>query len=166
MEQDKAATFKKNNASTFWLYVDSRQHHDLQGEVWHELSGDVFRYVSVQQLLLFVDRHLDRYGYLPPTHRMRRWTGQADWSDEEEFTVSPRLRKKEQATIPSFVVRVQFRQNATWQGTIQWLEGGQTTAFRSTLELIRLMEQVVDQCDLPGSEVDEQDGEWAEAQEN
>lgn len=46
----------------------------------------------------------------------------------------------EQAT---FVVHVQLRQNATWQGTIQWLEEEKTQKFRSVLEMLKLMDQAL-----------------------
>lgn len=39
----------------------------------------------------------------------------------------------------TFIVRVQQRQNATWQGTIQWTQAGQTQSFQSTLELLMMM---------------------------
>ncbi len=48
----------------------------------------------------------------------------------------------EQAT---FVVQVQFRQNATWQGTIQWLEEKESRKFRSLLEMIKLMDEALTQ---------------------
>ncbi len=38
-----------------------------------------------------------------------------------------------------FFVRVQYRFNSSWQGTIQWLDGRQKTIFRSTLELGNLI---------------------------
>ncbi|NLY38278.1 MAG: hypothetical protein GX044_03140 [Firmicutes bacterium] len=39
----------------------------------------------------------------------------------------------------TFHVRIHFRQNADWQGTVQWLDGKKTATFRSTLELAKLM---------------------------
>ena len=41
--------------------------------------------------------------------------------------------------VATFRVRILFRQNASWQGTITWLEGKQEQSFRSVLELILLM---------------------------
>ncbi len=38
-----------------------------------------------------------------------------------------------------FFVRVQYRCNSSWQGTIQWLDGKQQTIFRSALELGHLI---------------------------
>lgn len=43
--------------------------------------------------------------------------------------------------LATFVVSVLFRQNATWQGTIQWVEGRQTRQYRSVNELMRLMDE-------------------------
>ncbi len=38
-----------------------------------------------------------------------------------------------------FFVRVQYRRNSSWQGTIQWLNGRKTSVFRSALELGNLI---------------------------
>ncbi len=39
-----------------------------------------------------------------------------------------------------FFVRVQYRCNSSWQGTIQWLDGKQQVIFRSALELGNLID--------------------------
>ncbi len=44
----------------------------------------------------------------------------------------------------TFAIRILFRQNASWQGSITWVEGKQEQAFRSVLELILLMSSVLD----------------------
>lgn len=43
----------------------------------------------------------------------------------------------------TFIVQVQFQQNATWQGSIHWSEENKTQHFRSTLELIKLMDEAI-----------------------
>lgn len=54
------------------------------------------------------------------------------------------IQKGEVGASPAtFVVTVKCRQNATWQGSVQWLEKKKTLHFRSTLELIRLMDEAV-----------------------
>ena len=52
-----------------------------------------------------------------------------------ESTESPPIKSL------TFIIKVLFRQNATWQGTIQWIEGRQTRQYRSVNELIRLMDE-------------------------
>lgn len=44
----------------------------------------------------------------------------------------------------SFLLQVQFQRNSTWQGTIQWLEENKTQNFRSTLEMLKLMEEAIE----------------------
>ena len=43
----------------------------------------------------------------------------------------------------SFLVRIKYRQNTSWQGTVQWLDGKQTRWFRSCLELVMLIEEAL-----------------------
>ena len=43
----------------------------------------------------------------------------------------------------TFTVRVMFRQNASWQGSVIWQEGRQEQSFRSVLELIFLIDSAM-----------------------
>ncbi|NLM46303.1 MAG: hypothetical protein GX200_05850 [Firmicutes bacterium] len=43
----------------------------------------------------------------------------------------------------AFLIRIQFRQNTSWQGTIQWLDEKKTAHFRSMLEMILLMHEAL-----------------------
>ena len=45
--------------------------------------------------------------------------------------------------LATFAVRLIFRQNASWQGSITWLEGEVEQSFRSVLELILLMDSAL-----------------------
>jgi hypothetical protein len=46
--------------------------------------------------------------------------------------------KQDRAT---FLVHIKFRQNATWQGSITWMEQEKTQNFRSALEMLKLMDE-------------------------
>ena len=37
-------------------------------------------------------------------------------------------------------MRIMFRQNSSWQGTVTWVDGKMEESFRSVLELIILMD--------------------------
>ena len=43
----------------------------------------------------------------------------------------------------TFTIQIQFQQNATWQGTINWAEGDKSQKFRSELEMLKLMMEAV-----------------------
>lgn len=47
-------------------------------------------------------------------------------------------------SLATFVVNVQYRQNATWQGKIVWANKEIDCTFRSALEMIKLMDQALE----------------------
>ena len=45
----------------------------------------------------------------------------------------------------TFVIQVQYRQNATWQGQVVWSEKNERKPVRSELELIKLIDSATEQ---------------------
>jgi hypothetical protein len=54
--------------------------------------------------------------------------------------------------LGNFMVRVQHRQNGTWQGRITWVEENRTVNFRSIWEMIKLMENALENQETAGQE--------------
>ena len=54
--------------------------------------------------------------------------------------------------IGTFIVRVQHRQNSSWQGRITWMEQNKTVNFRSVWEMVKLIEDAVDTVSVPEDE--------------
>ena len=42
----------------------------------------------------------------------------------------------------SFIVKILGTENASWQGTVTWIDQNRVMPFRSALELIKLMDSV------------------------
>ncbi len=60
---------------------------------------------------------------------------------EEEMAADTNIIPMQAETKATFVIDVQYRQHASWQGTITWAEKGETRRFRSVLEMLRLMSE-------------------------
>jgi len=43
----------------------------------------------------------------------------------------------------SFVIRILDNQHSSWQGTVTWLENNKTRPFRSTMELILMVDRAL-----------------------
>jgi len=54
----------------------------------------------------------------------------------------------------TFLVKILFRQNYSWQGNIFWIENGRSLHFRSFLELVTLMQEAMEKSCTPGVEYD------------
>ena len=44
----------------------------------------------------------------------------------------------------TFVVKIKYQENATWQGSVQWVDQNIEKPFRSALELIKLIDSAMD----------------------
>ena len=64
--------------------------------------------------------------------------------------------------IGTFIVRVQHRQNSSWQGRITWMEEDKTIQFRSVWEMIKLIESAVNS--ISESEEGEPEENWFSAE--
>lgn len=47
----------------------------------------------------------------------------------------------------TFIVEVCCRENASWQGKVTWADKGRSQHFRSALELLKMMDQALDEND-------------------
>lgn len=43
----------------------------------------------------------------------------------------------------TFIVQIAYQQNDTWQGTLKWMNQGKEAHFRSTLELIHMIDSAL-----------------------
>ena len=91
-------------------------------------------------------------------------TNSRSFGEEKKLTRMTRERIKimsdeallsKHGDIGTFIVRVQHRQNSSWQGRITWMEEDRTIQFRSVWEMIKLIESAVDKVSAQDSEADE-----------
>ena len=52
----------------------------------------------------------------------------------------------------TFVVRILYQQNNTWQGEVLWAEQNEKQYFRSALELMELMDSAIEEEEGEGKE--------------
>lgn len=47
----------------------------------------------------------------------------------------------------TFIIDIKDRRNSTWQGTVQWIQTKKCESFRSTLELLHLLDSAITMTD-------------------
>ena len=88
-------------------------------------------------VLLEMEKMLDDTDFPRSFTEMRRFT--APTADDR----APPAAEQRKGALSTFTLRILFRQNASWQGSILWQEGQQEQCFRSVLELILLMDNAL-----------------------
>lgn len=53
------------------------------------------------------------------------------------------MKKCDMAGKNTFIIKIEYCQNNSWQGKVVWAEGNKEERFRSALELVKLMDEAV-----------------------
>ena len=115
------------------MCVDEYQDSILSGRLYHPClsEGDSFR--SLMEFFRKMEDLLDGMQF------PQSFTAVRSFSDPPLRTGRPPGADMREGRCATFAVRVLFRQNASWQGSVSWLEGSREESFRSALELAFLM---------------------------
>ena len=95
-------------------------------------KGESFR--SLVDFLMKMEKTLDQMYFPQSFSAVRRFT-----QEEETELIGASNEECQTGKAATFLLRILFRQNASWQGSILWLEGKREESFRSVLELVFLM---------------------------
>lgn len=130
---------RSNEYRTTIVCVDSYEEGILSGRFYNPFRDEETRFQSWSQFLVGMEQMLDEMRFPQSFTAARSFgpPGYAGGQDQEQG--SARSAKSKNGSVGTFSVRILFRQNASWQGSVAWLEGGQEESFRSVLELILLM---------------------------
>lgn len=130
--------------------VDAVWDDEWSGRYYHRYAEQPMAFASTLELLLGLDLFYDQICFPKATLKWRSF-GQDDAIEENEESKPIPVWEAEailehKGDLATFVVHVQHRQNATWQGKIVWLNRDEEVYFRSALEMVRLMNQAVEEC--------------------
>lgn len=118
----------------------------LKGELFHSYSREPQAFADTEQMLLLME---DLYNTLNFPHlSTNERTFSLEKKKPEPKTERIKIMRDEEllsrhGDIGTFIVRVQHRQNSSWQGRITWMEQDKTINFRSVWEMIKLIESAV-----------------------
>lgn len=124
---------------TFLICIDSYENEVPVGHFSNPCQNECGSFSSMTQLLLKLEKSLDVENVPQAFQKVRTFYPMMHvWSEDSEYAVPT------QGKTATFVVHVLFRRNASWQGTLTWLDEGRSQNFRSVLELIVLMNSALE----------------------
>lgn len=123
---------------TVMIYVDSYENGVPTGQ-FHILSQqEAIPFQSMSQLVLGIHRCLDEENFPQSFSALRTFQTSKSLSK-----ILPTALLQKKGELATFSVRVLYRQNASWQGMVTWVEKDMEEYFRSVLELIKLMDDAL-----------------------
>ena len=135
------------------IRVERYDNKNPEGTFYNLYYGTEVPFENLTRLLLLMEDLMDEMDCPQASVKSRRFT--TDTKAPERNSIPHLGVEPGQNALATFKVKVLFRQGASWQGKIWWLEEEMETSFRSALELIKLMDSALPQpqvCCLIGLE--------------
>lgn len=117
--------------------IDSYENGVPCGRLYNRYLPEGKLFCGVTRFLIEMEQLLNDMDFPKAFTEIRHFTPCAS---NETGSPETEIRMGAAAT---FTIRVLFRQNASWQGSVVWQEGKQERSFRSALELILLMDNAL-----------------------
>jgi len=114
----------------------------IQGELYHLYSEEPIRYRDAFEMLILMDKFYDNLNFPMASTETRSFSKRKPSQNRKEMIKMEQDEKllKVKGSKGTFLIQVQYRQNATWQGKVVWAEENKTQYFRSALELMKLID--------------------------
>lgn len=125
--------------------VDDIAGNRVSGRVYSQRLTSPMAFLDLGGLLLQLEELLETQNFPQAFQRIRTFSPDKlpERSDGvlPEGAMSPEEVSAASGKRATFILHVLTRQNATWQGTVDWLCGGEPDAFSSDLEFLKLVER-------------------------
>ncbi len=135
----------------------------FRGRIYHGYRGDGLEISSFEALVHALSGLFDELQYPRTSERERGFFARKEKRtggrpSGKERVMSDKELLTKHGDIGTFIIRVQQRQNSTWQGSVTWVDEDRTASFQTALELIKLLESGIE-AGLPEEERS-QDPSW------
>ena len=120
------------------LCIDSYEDDNPTGRIYHPHAPKSIAFRSLTQFLLQMEELLNDMDY-PQAFTAARCFGEP----KRVLPSAASSAAERRGRLATFQIRILFRQNSSWQGSILWQEKGETHSFRSVLDLIRLLDSAL-----------------------
>jgi hypothetical protein len=117
----------------------------MSGRLYHSYNRQPVAFPTLEQLLFTLERFYNWLNFPFPSTNDRVFCQQAK---PQEHGMGGKIVKDEEllekrGDLGSFIIRVQHRQNSSWQGRITCVEQDKTVNFRSMWGMIKLMDNAM-----------------------
>ena len=131
------------------ICIDEYSLGEMHGRIYSPFREEPIAFNSAITLIKNINDIFDDGDYPQSTMRVRGFNRNSKDTksalrDEKAAVGDPskvtNIRSNIRGKKATFGVKVMFRQNASWQGTVNWIEKNREESFRSVLELLMLMD--------------------------
>lgn len=134
---------KQSGDSKIVLCIDAMDQSDYAGRLYNHVDCREVPFNGLTELLKLIEEILARIKFPQPAHAYHRFQQEKEKTEAGERFPLPgdvQIEDVEPGQLATYMVQVQFRQNATWMGLFFDNSERRPQRFHSVLELIRLID--------------------------
>lgn len=139
--------FEKSFPNMVMVCVDGVENGDIYGRYFHRYEKEETFFPDSTTLIIEMERFYDDIGYPQAAIKTRKFIerkgGRIPAKEHMAVISDSQTLMQFRGKLATFLVGATSRQNASWQGQVTWADKNITKNFRSTLELIKLMDGAI-----------------------
>lgn len=127
------------------LCVDGFE-NEVSGRLYHLYQREPVIIRDQTDLLESMDALFDRLRFPFPANNERHFVKTEENYEREQMekVMKDEELLEQHGDLGTFIIRVQHRQNSSWQGRITWVEEDKTLSFRSVWEMMKLIDEAME----------------------
>ena len=133
------ARFVPHEAKNIVIKIYSYKDQNISGALSNIQMEKNLSFANLTQMLFGIEKIMDATQFPQPNFDARSFPLPIA-APKQDFPLDEDPKKP----LASFKLNVLFRQNASWQGNLIWLDENSEVQFRSALELVQLLDSVLD----------------------
>jgi len=140
--------------------VDQMRESRIVGRFYHAFSTEPVVFFRWVQLIFEFEGLFDELYFPFPSTNDRYFISASPKplrKEKKVKTVTDDELLRHRGSFGNFIIKVQHRENSTWQGRITWVDENKTVSFRSVWEMMKLMENALDTACQPKDRESERD---------
>lgn len=130
--------------------IDKCAEGEYAGRIWHQYDDEPLKFRGIIPLIRKMEELYDSWDFPQASTICRSWVGKRNVvgsTQKKETNLQPYTNciRDNRGNQGTFIVYVKYRQNATWQGEVIWVEMGKRECFRSAMELFKMVDDAMNQ---------------------
>ena len=122
------------------ICIDSIVDGEMSGKIYHCYSKEPVAFSNIIRMIEAAEAFFDRIRFPEESTQMRSFEKKEPMQEPKpEKVCMPEEILTKHGVAGTFLLNVRYRQNSSWQGELQWIEGNITYQFASVLELIKIL---------------------------
>ena len=139
MEQKQSIAWHVPNLLS--ICIDSVADGEMSGEIYHCYKKEPLKFSNIIRMIETADKFFAQIKFPQSATQIRSFEKKEPTMEAvPEKVCIPQEVLEKRGAKGTFLLNVKYRQNSSWQGSVTWVDEQREQYFRSTLELLKLID--------------------------